>query len=112
LRGISESLEQAGDLGAAVAASLDHFASDLYPTLPDDSESSVTFLHLKDAFLAIGAGLAVGTLAEWLALSLVVALQLLTAPAGAHLVGRAAARAGIARNHLVVDELPRRGTRA
>jgi len=57
--------------------------------------------------LAIGAGFAVGSVAEWLTFSLVVALQFLTAPAGAHLVGRAAARAGIARDHLVVDDLPR-----
>jgi multicomponent Na+:H+ antiporter subunit G len=58
-------------------------------------------------FLAIGAAFVVGTTAEWLTLSLIVALQFLTAPAGAHLVGRAAARAGVARDHLVADELPR-----
>lgn len=57
--------------------------------------------------LAIGAAFAVGSVAGWLTLSLVVALQFLTAPAGAHLVGRAAARAGIARDHLVADDLPR-----
>ena len=57
--------------------------------------------------LSIGAGFAVGSVAEWLTLSLIVALQFLTAPAGAHLVGRAAARAGIARDHLVADDLPR-----
>jgi len=64
-------------------------------------------LLLSGASLSLIAGLAVCPVAGWLTFSLVVALQLLTAPAGAHLVGRAAARAGIARDHLVVDDLPR-----
>ena len=57
--------------------------------------------------LATGAAIAVGTVAELLTLSLVVALQSLTAPTGAHLVGRAVARAGVGRRHLVVDQTPR-----
>lgn len=57
--------------------------------------------------LAIGATFIVASVAEMLTLSLVVSLQFLTAPAGAHLIGRAAARAGIARDDLVEDELPR-----
>ena len=57
--------------------------------------------------LAIGAGFLVGSVAEWITMALVIALQFLTAPAGAHLVGRAAAQAGVARDHLVADELPR-----
>jgi multicomponent Na+:H+ antiporter subunit G len=57
--------------------------------------------------LAVGATFAVPSVAEALTLTLVVALQFLTAPAGAHLVGRVAARAGIARDALVVDDLPR-----
>jgi multicomponent Na+:H+ antiporter subunit G len=56
--------------------------------------------------LAIGAAFAVGSVAEWLTMSLVVALQFLTAPAGAHLVGRVAARSRVATEHLVLDELP------
>jgi multisubunit Na+/H+ antiporter MnhG subunit len=40
-------------------------------------------------------------------MSLVVVLQFLTAPAGAHLVGRVAARSRVATEHLVLDELPR-----
>ena len=58
-------------------------------------------------FLAIGAAFTVGSLAEWLTMALVVALQFLTAPAGAHLVGRVAARAGVASEQLVRDDLPR-----
>jgi multicomponent Na+:H+ antiporter subunit G len=59
--------------------------------------------------LAIGAAFAAGSLAEWLTMGLVVALQFLTAPAGAHLVGRVAARAGVASDQLVRDDLPRPG---
>lgn len=57
--------------------------------------------------VAIGTALIVGSAATWLTLTLVVVLQFLTAPAGAHLVARAAARVGIARDHLTTDELPR-----
>ena len=60
-------------------------------------------------FLAIGAAFAAGSLAEWLTMALIVALQFLTAPAGAHLVGRVAARAGVAADQLVRDDLPRAG---
>lgn len=58
-------------------------------------------------FLAIGAAVTVASAAEALTLALVVALQFLTAPAGAHLVGRVAARAGVAREQLGRDDLPR-----
>lgn len=58
-------------------------------------------------FLAVGAACTVGSLAEWLTMTLVVALQFLTAPAGAHLVGRVAARTRVAVDQLVLDELPR-----
>lgn len=57
--------------------------------------------------LAIGAMFATRSVPESITLVLVIALQFLTAPAGAHMVGRAAARAGIARDHLVLDEQPR-----
>ncbi len=57
--------------------------------------------------LAIGAALAVTSIAETITLILVVMLQFLTVPAGAHLVGRVAARAGVERDDLVLDELPR-----
>jgi len=59
-------------------------------------------------FLAVGAAFGVGSVAEWLTMSLIVALQFLTAPAGAHLVGRVAARVGVASDQLVRDDLPRR----
>ena len=54
--GISKSLEQAGDLGAAVASSVEHFSADLYENLPDSAPSAVTFLHLGDArYLSAGS---------------------------------------------------------
>jgi multicomponent Na+:H+ antiporter subunit G len=56
--------------------------------------------------LAIGAAFAVGSIAEWLTMTLIVFLQFLTAPAGAHLVARVAARSGVAADQLVRDDLP------
>lgn len=58
-------------------------------------------------FLAIGAAFTAPSIGETVTVALIVALQFLTAPAGAHLVGRVAARAGVARDDLVLDELPR-----
>jgi multicomponent Na+:H+ antiporter subunit G len=55
--------------------------------------------------LVLGAALQMDSAADDATLALVVALQFLTAPAGAHLVGRAAARAGVGRGSLVVDDL-------
>lgn len=57
--------------------------------------------------LAVGAGLAWRSVTESITLALVVVLQFLTAPAGSHMVGRAVARAGVARDTLQIDDLPR-----
>ena len=60
--------------------------------------------------LALGAAIAADSVNDVARLALVVALQFLTAPAGAHLVGRAAAQAGVARDRLVVDDLHPKGS--
>lgn len=56
--------------------------------------------------LAAGAALAAGSIEGAITLTVVAALQFLTAPAGAHLVGRAAARSGVARGQLEIDDRP------
>jgi multicomponent Na+:H+ antiporter subunit G len=56
--------------------------------------------------LCIAAGLRLDALGEWTVLVLVVALQFMTAPTGAHVVARAVTRIGQAREGLVVDDHP------
>ena len=59
-------------------------------------------------FVAVAVGLTVGTRGSTIKLLLVVVLQFLTAPVGAHMVGRAAYRSGIPLSDLtVIDELGR-----
>jgi multicomponent Na+:H+ antiporter subunit G len=59
-------------------------------------------------FIALAVGLMVTTQGSTIKLLLVVVLQLLTAPVGAHMVGRAAYRSGIPLSDLTVtDELGR-----
>lgn len=54
----------------------------------------------------VGAGLRLGSAADWGTLALVGLFQLLTVPVAAHMVGRAAYRTGrVDREHLTVDEL-------
>ena len=57
--------------------------------------------------IGVGAMFVVQSVTETVTVSLIIILQFLTAPAGAHMVGRAAARAGVARGHLVIDDLER-----
>lgn len=59
-------------------------------------------------FIALAVGLMVIAQAATIKLLLVVVLQFLTAPVGAHMVGRAAYRSGIPLSDLtVIDELGR-----
>ncbi len=63
--------------------------------------------------VALGAALRIGTVGDGVKLLLVVVLQLVTAPVGAHLVGRAAHRAGTELSpDTVVDELAEAEARA
>jgi multicomponent Na+:H+ antiporter subunit G len=58
--------------------------------------------------IAIAASLSVTATGAWVKLMLVVALQFLTAPVGAHMVGRAAYRSGIPLSEdTIMDELGR-----
>ena len=60
------------------------------------------------ALVLVGAALRVRGVGDTAKLVLVIALQFLTAPVAAHLVGRAAHRAGEALDHVTeVDELAR-----